>query len=208
MAQTTYPLRKYRIVCTCFDSVYPPYAEGDATLLQDKDSALALAKSMAEHECSTLNKTDDLPPGCFRGFFEVDDCANNDFEVRRYEKAPDDRGEGDCDIEYVTTYNVYPVDFNEQYSCFYRGFNVESADGERFRILHNGACLWRIDSPAMGLEAVLEFIDDLCLECAKYKTYALDTVHKVPLDVVVKFASAQREYAGVFDGLESSRGER
>lgn len=181
---------KYRVVLTCFDPGEEPYADCNEKFWDDKQDAYELAKNMAKEECADLNGEDSgIVPDV--GCFEVDDCANNDFEVRWYEKRPEERADGDCDIEYVTTYNVYPIEFtgSDVSSCKYRGFDIQQMDGG-LKIYHNGT---RLGGTVNILGAALNRVDDICLECAKDKTCALEAVHKVPLDVVIKFADQQQK---------------
>lgn len=181
-AMLAFPFKKYRVVLTCFDAGCSDgaYADCYEKLWDDLNDARDLAKELAEGECAGLNEECEPVEGCF----EVDDCANNDFEVRWYEKKPEDRDEGSCDIEYVTTYNVYPVEFNGS-SCKYRGFDVNSEEGNRHSVSKDGASFGVSES----LFDALMLVDDVCLMCSKNKTCSLEAVHKVPLDVIIKFAS-------------------
>lgn len=191
MVGTFQPFKKYRVVLTCFDYNGDSYNECYEKLFDECQDAHECAQSMATSECMELNGEGDSCVAPNVGCFEVDDCANNDFEVRWYEQKPEERDEGSCDIEYVTTYNVYPVEFvgPDIFSCKYRGFDVRQAD-EGLKIYHNGmylSCTEDIVSTA------LDKVDEICLECAKDKTCALEAVHKVPLEVMIKFASEVRD---------------
>lgn len=199
------PFKMYRVVLTCFDPGEEPYGDCHEDLFISQNEAHEKAKAMATEECADLNGEDScVAPEV--GCFEVDDCANNDFEVRWYEKKPEERDEGSCDIEYVTTYNVYPVEFTGMpNTCKYRGFDIEQTSGG-LKIFHNGT---RLGGTVDILNAVLNRVDDICLECAKDKTCALEAVHKVPLEVIIKFASEvqENENAGASE-IKQNIGER
>lgn len=196
-------LKQHRIVLTCFDPDCEAYADCKEELFSDVNKAHKKAEAMATEECASLNGEDGgIPPDV--GCFEVDDCANNDFEVRWYELKPEDRDEGSCDIDYVTTYNVYPVMMKDDGLSFqYRGFDIELKDGI-YCVSHTG-CVF---CSAPKFNDALMLTDDICLECAKDKTYALEAVHKVPLDVSIKFAKQQAEQNAVPSSVERDEVER
>lgn len=184
-------MQKYRIVLTCFDNGREPYeafAECEEELFSNENDAYTKARLMATEECANLNEESyGLKPSV--GCYEVDDSANNDFEIRWYEKPLEARVEDSCDIEYVTTYNIYPLNFNDNGSiCQYRGFVIKQ-DGILYNVSKNNTVFGGGDSL---LEALM-VADDLCLECSKDKTCALEAVHKVPLDILLKLLEHQKE---------------
>lgn len=189
--EEAYCVEKYRVVLTCFDYGCNPYADCHEGLFANENEAQTKARAMATEECASLNGEDGGPApdvGCF----EVDDCANNDFEVRWYSKTPEEREDDCCDIEYVTTYNVYPLMFNEEGSiCKYRGFEIKK-DEALYNVYKDGTVFGGGDS---FLDALM-VADDMCLECAKDKTYALEAVHKVPLEVLIKYVDQQQKEKG------------
>ncbi len=176
-------LTQHRIVQTCFESdtdTNDCYADFSSRSFFDLNAAHEYAAKMAQDEC------EELAEYAGDGIFEVDDSANNDYEVRWYEKKPEARTEGECGIEYVTTYNVYPVVYNEAANWYeYRGFIIIQAE-DRVDVTHNGQFLGSQRHVWDGLGLV----DDICLACSKDKTCALEAVHKVPLDLIIQYARA------------------
>lgn len=191
---------KYRIVLTCFDNMpdVPPYADGHAELFNTRDEAYEMASKMAHEECAGLNGEDgSFDPEEIEGVFEVDDCANNSFEVRWYEKKPEERFETDCDIEYVTFYNIHPVEFypDSENSCKYRGFDILSNHfHNRYAIEQNDV---RMAMPH-SLEKALMWVDDLCLTIEQSKDERLKKLFTSnrSLDSVIKNAEQKKEISG------------
>lgn len=181
-------MEKYRIVLTCFDFDEPPYADAHEKLFDTRDAAYEYASRMAQEECAGLNGEDGSGAPDY-GCFEVDDCANNAFEVRWYEKSAEERFETDCDIKYVTNYNIHPVEFypGSENTCKYRGFDIfANHSHNRYAIEQNDV---RLATPR-SLEKALMWVDDFCLTLEQSKDERLKELFSSgrSLDLVIKKA--------------------
>lgn len=201
---------KYRIVLTCFDNTPGtlPYADNHEELFDSRDEAYTTASNMAHEECAYLNDED----GAFdseeiEGVFEVDDCANNAFEVRWYEKRPEERLESDCAIDQVTHYNIYPVEFmpNSEHSCRYRGFDILANHAHsRYAIEQYDLRITMVHS----LNRALKWVDDFCIKKENLKKNALLAHQKQPLDSVIQKANQTRDLQAAVSAWSKSCDDR